>query len=152
MAVWARSSHVDQDGLRARLLSIAVFLALSGCGGGGGIDIAGGQGPDPVVIDVAIAYVKRPLPTDDQGDLDLDTDTREVITFDIGADLYLRERASPSAVERNITLDETQGLGDIRDLDVSYDGTKVIFAMRAPFGSVSSRVIGSYAAPAPTVS
>lgn len=122
---------------RARAIGSSVLLILSsvlaGCGGGGGgVDLAGGQGPDPVVVDIPIAYVKRPVPVDDQGVVE-QSDARELITFNIGADLFVRERASPSAVERNITEAETQGLGDVRDLEVSYDGSRIIFAMRAQF-------------------
>ena len=32
-----------------------------------------------------------------------------------------------------MTSEITAGLGDVRDLDVSFDGTKVLFAMRAQF-------------------
>jgi len=121
---------------RGCVLFIAVLclaVGLSGCGGGGDVDLAGGQGPDPVVLDIPIAYVKRPLTTDDQGNVDESSDVRELITFDIGADLYVRDRASPSSPEHNITVDETQGLGDIRDLEPSFDGRRILFAMRAQF-------------------
>ncbi|MDY6945340.1 MAG: hypothetical protein SXG53_06450, partial [Pseudomonadota bacterium] len=37
------------------------------------------------------------------------------------------------APEVNLTAQQTQGLGDIRDVDVNYDGTKVVFSMRARF-------------------
>ncbi len=114
------------------LVMLAFCLSACGGGGGGGVSLAEGQGPDPVVLDVPIAYVKRPLPLDDNGDL-LDSDIREVTTFDIGADLFVRDRASPSAEERNVTGEITAGLGDVRDLDVSFDGKKVTFAMRAQF-------------------
>ncbi len=117
------------------LLASAVIL-LSACGGGGGgsgVDIAQGQGPDPVVLDVPIAYVKRPLPVDDNGDVVTNSDLRELLTFEIGADLFVRDQASPSAEERNITGTITAGLGAVRDLEVSYDGTKILFAMRAQF-------------------
>jgi hypothetical protein len=121
---------------RARVIGAfapLLLFVLPGCGGsGGGVDLAGGQGPDPVVVDIPIAYVKRPVPVDDQGNVE-PSDARELITFNIGADLFVRERASPSAIERNITETETQGLGDIRDLEVSFDGTRIIFAMRAQF-------------------
>ncbi|MDH3510709.1 MAG: hypothetical protein OER85_07610 [Gammaproteobacteria bacterium] len=121
---------------RARVIGAfapLLLFVLPGCGGsGGGVDLAGGQGPDPVVVDIPIAYVKRPVPVDDQGNVE-PSDARELITFNIGADLFVRERASPSAIERNITEAETQGLGDIRDLEVSFDGTRIIFAMRAQF-------------------
>ena len=116
-----------------RALLIVGWLFLYGCGGGGdSVDVARGQGLDPVVLDVAIAYVKRPLPVDAQGNV-IPSDARELITFDIGADLFVRDLASPSATERNITENETQGLGDIRDLETAYDGSKVLFAMRAQF-------------------
>jgi hypothetical protein len=134
MAVWARGSRVSLNGSLVRPMIFVALLTLSACGGGGdgGVGIAGGQGPDPVAVYVPIAYVKRPLPTDDQGLVE-SSDARELITFDVGADLYLLERASPSAAERNITMDETQGLGDVRDLEVSYDGLRIVFAMRGPF-------------------
>ena len=45
----------------------------------------------------------------------------------------MRDRASVSAPEINLTAAETEGLGDIRDLDVNFDGTKVVFSMRAQF-------------------
>ncbi|TDJ48650.1 MAG: hypothetical protein E2O52_00120 [Gammaproteobacteria bacterium] len=117
---------------RSSALLIIIVCGITACGSGGGVDLAGGQAADPVVLDVPIAYVKRPLPLDDQGNVE-PTDARELITFEIGADLYVRERASPSAAERNITEGITAGLGDVRDLEVSYDGSRVIFAMRAQF-------------------
>ncbi len=104
---------------------------LAACGGGG-VSVGGGQGPDPVVLDIAIAYVQRPLPIDAQGQL-VAADARRLRTFDIGADLWVRDRASPSSAARNVTGAMTQGLFDIRDLEASYDGAKVIFAMRGPF-------------------
>src|SRR5262245_11231347 len=88
-----------------RLLTACAVLALSACGGGGdggGVEIGDGQEPDPVVLDVPVAYVKRPLVLDDNGDL-VQGDLRRRLTFDVGANLYVRERASPTAVETNIT-------------------------------------------------
>ncbi len=120
----------------ARLLarSIAGLLAavLAACGGGGGV--GGGQNPDPVIVDVPIAYVKRPVPVDDQGAVQ-PSDVRELRTFNLGADLYVRERAAVSAAEVNVTNRITQGGGlyDIRDLEMAWDGSKVLFAMRGPF-------------------
>lgn len=120
--------------LRLFALLIVCVCGAAACGGGsgGGVDVAEGQAADPVVLDIPIAYVKRPLPLDDQNNVE-PFDARELITFEIGADLFIRERASPSAAERNITDGITAGLGDVRDLEVSYDGTRVIFAMRAQF-------------------
>jgi hypothetical protein len=125
-------------GLRVRVvvLRLAVFPALGcllgACGGGGGVSVGAGQGPDPVVLDIPIAYVQRPLPLDDQGQL-VAADARRLRSFDIGADLVVRDRASPSAEARNVTGEMTQGLYDIRDLEASWDGTRVLFAMRGPF-------------------
>lgn len=130
MAVWA-CSRLTSSARGCVLLIVAI--CLTGCGGGGGgVDLAGGQGPDPVVLDIPVAYVKKPLATDGQGAVQ-SSDLRALITFDIGADLYIRDRASPSAPEQNITAGETQGLGDIRDLEASFDGRRILFAMRAQF-------------------
>jgi hypothetical protein len=121
----------------ARLAAVTcAALAAAACGGGGSgegrIGFGSGQDPDPVVLDFPIAYVKRPLPVDDNGD-PTDFDVREPVTFDIGADLYVRDRASPSTADVNVTGEITEGLGDVRDLEVSSDGTRVLFAMRAQF-------------------
>ncbi len=112
------------------------LLCLTACGGGGGdVSIAGGQGPDPVLVEIPIAYVKRPLPVDDQGMLMTD-DVTDLLTFDettVGAELYVLDRASPSAQEIVVTANETQGLGDVRDVSASFDGQRFLFAMRGPF-------------------
>ncbi|MEZ5566535.1 MAG: hypothetical protein R3F24_13985 [Gammaproteobacteria bacterium] len=133
--------HKTSSGARARpasklftisgLATAVMVAALTACGGGG---VGGGQSPDPAVLDVPIAYVKRPLPLDDQGMLQ-PVDLREMRTFNIGADLFVRQRAAVSAAEINVTDRITQGSGlyDIRDLEMSFDGDLVLFAMRGPF-------------------
>ncbi len=101
-------------------------LLLSACGGGGG------QGTDdPLAGDAGVAYVSRPLAFDSTGGV-IQPDIREALTFNPGADLIYRELASPSAAERNVTASFTGGLGDVKDVEVSYDGTKLLFAMHAP--------------------
>jgi len=57
-----------------------------------------------------------------------------------GGDLMLREVSSASAVEHNLTASFTQGQGDVNSLDVSYNGLKIVFAMRCP--SSNSSTIG----------
>jgi hypothetical protein len=115
---------------------------LAGCGAGGGAgssdSLGGGQDPDPVVQDFPIAYVKRPLLTDDDGNL-LTFDVREPAAFMPGAELFVRDRASPSAAERSLTAgifpDDEDGNPpqyDVRDLSSSYNGLKLVFVMRAP--------------------
>ena len=89
------------------------------------------QTPDAVVEDYAVAYVKRPVVLDNNDEIE-QPDFRDLATFSEGGDLYLKDRASPSAEERNVTFAETGGLGDVKDVEMSYDGTKLLFAMRMP--------------------
>lgn len=111
---------------------MAVLLAVvGGCKSGEGVQIGTGQDPDPVIIDFPIAYIKAPLPTDDEGEF-AQTDVRELVTFNFGADVYFRDRASPSALDVNITGGVTNGLGAVRDLEMAYDGSALLFAMRTP--------------------
>lgn len=123
-----QASHLRTLGFGLLLLAAA---GLSACGGGGGneVTLGSGQGADPVVLDFPVFYVKRPVPDP----MDPLSDARELRTFNIGADLYMRDRASPTATETNLTATETGGLGDVSDVDVSFDGKKVIFSMRAKF-------------------
>jgi len=121
-----------QSGMRMAAL-LFVSLVFSACGGQqDGVSIGSGQDPDPVVIDFPIAYIRAPIPTDDNGVFE-QQDLREQITFDFGADLFFRDRASPSAEAVNITGELTQGLAAIRDVEIAYDGSALLFAMRFPF-------------------
>lgn len=117
------------------LLMSAIAALLGGCDSGGNgtdVTVGSGQNMDPVTLDFPVFYVKRPVP--DPADDELaNADARELLRFEIGADLFMRDRASTSAPEVNLTGVQTAGLGDIRDVDVSFDGSKVIFAMRARF-------------------
>ena len=124
-------------------LSALLILLLAGCGSGSGSGssssgLGGGQSPDPVVVDFPVAYVKRPLLTDDDGNL-LTTDVRRRTDFFPGAELFIRDRASPSAAETSLTAgifpDDEDGnppLYDVKDLTVSFDGNQLAFALRAP--------------------
>jgi hypothetical protein len=120
----------------AVLLMSAIAALLSGCDSGGGtgtdVTIGSGQNMDPVTLDFPVFYVKRPVPDPEDDEL-ADADARELLRFEIGADLFMRDRASTSAREVNLTSAQTEGLGDIRDVDVNYDGSKVLFSMRAQF-------------------
>lgn len=117
----------------------ALFLAavlLSGCGAESGQNsnslLAGtGQDPDPLVEDYGIAYVRRPLELNNAGSA-VQQDIREIESFTPGGDLYYRDLASPSAPERNVTGAITQGMGDVKDVEVSYDGSRLLFALRLP--------------------
>jgi len=100
-------------------------MLLTACGGGDG------QDPDALVEDFGIAYVRRPLEVDNAG-VAVQPDIREAESFTPGGDLFYRDLASPSASERNITGAITQGMGDVKDVEVSYDGTRLLFALRQP--------------------
>jgi hypothetical protein len=123
-----------------------VFLLCSyliGCGGDQ--ILTSEQEPDPVVVDVPIAYIKRPAPLNDNLIL-VAQDLRAPNDFLPGAQLFIKPRASVSAIEQNISdraffseqeilaaSEATPLVGyDIKDLFVSYDGTRLLFAMRAP--------------------
>lgn len=121
--------HKLSQQIKMIVLSTALLAA---CGGGDGVSIGSGQDADPVVIDFPIAYIKSPIPTDANGAF-VQQDLREQITFEFGADLYYRDRASPSAADTNITESVSQGLAAIRDVEIDYDGSRLLFAMRVPF-------------------
>jgi hypothetical protein len=111
---------------------LTLLNACSSGSGGTDVTIGSGQNGDPVTEDFPVFYVKRPVP-DPEELSDAQADARRLLRFDVGADLYMRDRASPSSPEINITAAETAGLGDIRDLDVDFAGKKVLFSMRAKF-------------------
>ncbi|TDF34681.1 hypothetical protein EYS14_23285 [Alteromonadaceae bacterium M269] len=121
---------------------IASILLVASCGGDTLTQTE--QEPDPVVVDIPIVFVKRALPLDEDGNI-LSRDLTQTSDFVPGAALFMKARASASAPEINITdrafLDaelsaeeqaEMELLYDVKDLDVSPDGDRVIFAMRAP--------------------
>jgi hypothetical protein len=107
--------------------SVALAASLVACSGGG--DAKSDTSNVIVAGDVPIVYVQRAdsvrlNPTDGAG-------------FAPGGDLMLREKSSASAPEHNLTQQFTQGQGDASDPEVSYDGKKVIFAMRCPSANTS---------------
>ena len=114
------------------IATLSATAIIAACSQGDGVSIGTGQDADPVVIDYPVAYIRAPIPVDDNGDF-VQTDFREQITFDFGADLFYRDRASPSAEPINITGELTQGLAAIRDVEIAYDGSALVFAMRYPF-------------------
>ncbi len=91
--------------------------------------LAGVQTEDPGTLNFPLAYVKRPAPASTPK---ADIDVRDLITSTTGGDLYIREQASAGSPETNVTQSITKGMGDVRDLDVSTDGTKLVFSLRLP--------------------
>ena len=57
---------------------------------------------------------------------------RDLITSITGSDLYVHAQASAGGAETNVTAAITRGKGAVRDLDVSTDGTKLVFSLRLP--------------------
>lgn len=113
---------------------------LAGCGGGSESSQLGGtSSADPVVVDFPIAYVKRQVLFDDDDGGLVTSNVREPAAFYPGAELFIRDRASPSAPETSITVgifpDDMDGnppLYDVKDISASFDGMRLVFAMRAP--------------------
>ncbi len=124
--------------LRGTLVG-AMVGALVGCGGESGGVLGGGQDPDPAVQDFPLVYVKRPLLRDEDTNELLEFEVRDPTVFMPGAELFIRDRASASAVERSITAGVFPNgpmgappMYDVKDLSSSYDGRQLVFAMRAP--------------------
>ena len=76
--------------------------------------------------DVAVAYARRPV----SGAANEFGNPTNAQTFVRGGDLFIRERNSPKATLYNVTGAITRGDGDVADIEVSYDGTRMLFAMR----------------------
>ena len=131
-----RLSQAHKNGIAARRARMVAILMASifvvACSKGDGVQIGTGQTADPVIIDFPIAYIKSPLPTDDNG-IFQQQDLREQVTFEFGADLYYRDRAAVGASPVNITEDVSMGMAAIRDVEIDYDGTRLLFSMRVPF-------------------
>lgn len=119
----------DQITCRSRIVAGLLVLAstvLASCGGGDIVGGSGGEGLDPLVADFGIAYVRQPVPEMD------DADIRDPASFNPGGVLIFRDLASPGAAERDVTGALTGALGDVKDVEISYDGTRLLFALRLP--------------------
>lgn len=130
---WQRSGL---NALAWCLLALSAMM-MTGCLTG-----SSGDATDPVIGENAVVYVKRPLLFDDNNGMLIGDNLAEPSGFRPGARLFLKERASPDAVARDISSRAFSGSGflnengqlryDVKDLNVSFDGTRVVFAMRAP--------------------
>jgi hypothetical protein len=109
------------------LAAAAIAAAVSGCGSG-----SSSTDSNTVTVngDVPIAYVMRAS--------SIGANPTNGAPTAPGGDLMLREKSSPSAPEHNLTARFTQGQGDASDPEVSYDGKKIIFAMRCPTSNTST--------------
>src|SRR5204862_2315595 len=128
---WTRRA-IAPPRLAVELLTAALAASLAACSGGGSVNIANSQLSDPATVDFPIFYVKRQVPLNSNGTVVQD-DLRVLRDAAPSADLYKRATASPSATETNITARLTAGARwDVKDVDTSPDGTRVVFAMRGP--------------------
>src|SRR6204780_1794546 len=111
--------------LAAIALPLLAVLGCSSASSGHAPGVAGGQTLTPGITNFPLAYIKRPV-------LSKDIDVRDLITSITGGDLYVRDQASAAGAEVNVTGSITTGMGDVRDLDVSPDGTTIVFSLRLP--------------------
>ena len=125
--------------MRAAVLSLpaALLFACSAAPTGNAPGVAGGQSLTPGITNYPMAYIKQPvLPATasktNKSATPPDISANDLITSITGSDLYVRETASASSPEVNVTFPITGGKGAVRDLDVSPDGTKVVFSLRMP--------------------
>ena len=106
--------------------SLLVAGTLAGCGSG---TSASDSTTVTVAGDVPIAYAQR-------------SNTMMINPTNggpsaPGGDLMIRDKSSASAQEHNITAQFTQGRGDVQNPEVSYDGKKIVFAMKCPSDNTS---------------
>ena len=85
-----------------------------------------------MVLEIPVAYIRRPLP-------EQATDLRDPLQFNPGANLLVRDRASTSADEVDVTAQIATIVAaeeavasediaiDIKGLESSYDGKQLIF-------------------------
>ena len=119
--------------LAALVLPAMLIVACESGVSGHAPGLAGQQTQDPGTLNFPLAYVKRPAPAAATPNAPAaDIDARDLITSTTGGDLYIREQASAGSVETNVTGSITMGMGDVRDLDVSPDGKKLVFSLRLP--------------------
>lgn len=102
-----------------------LLVSLSGCGVAGDA----GSGVNEGIVEFPIAYVKRVVPLDDDGS-QIQPDTTDPLLSMPGGDLYIKDRSSIGADEENITRSVTNGLGDVKDINVSYDGKTIVFSLK----------------------
>jgi hypothetical protein len=118
--------------LSASLLGAAQLMGCSTNGGGGTVTIVNSQPADSQTTDFGIAYVKRTVPPAGTQD-----DLRLRRAYIPSADLYILNPSNNGGKEVNITarITATAPKGtfyDVKDVDVSSDGAKILFAMRGP--------------------
>ena len=118
--------------LVALTLPLLLVLGCSSASSGHAPGVAGGETLTPGITNYPLAYIKRPAPPGVPTMKTPDINVLDLITSTTGGDVYVRSQANAAGAEVNITSPITQGMGDVRDLDVSPDGTHLIFSLRLP--------------------
>src|ERR1700731_1954533 len=126
-----RELHHGSPKLAALVLPALIMVGCQSGLSGHAPGLAGVPSQDPGTLNFPLAYVKRPAPPSPPT-ANSDIDVRDLITSTSGGDLYIRAQASPGSVETNVTASITMGKGDVRDLDASPDGKKLVFSLRLP--------------------
>ena len=142
-----RSLEALKNNINRYVFALSISILLAACTGGtgsaGNSSVLGGDG-DPFIEDATlqgmadalgfvtpIAYIKRPLPVVEE--MDDTIDWRDLDAFEPGAALFIRAGAALSASEFNITDRQyPAGQYDVKDITVSPDGEKLLFAMHEP--------------------
>ena len=122
----------------ARLaIALGSLAVLSGC-----LSSSDSQQADPVVVENPVAYVERALLFDENTGALVEDNLADPSAFRPGARLFLKASATADAETQDIAsrafagpqfLDDNGQLRyDVKDLHVSHDGSRLLFAMRAP--------------------
>ncbi len=122
------------------LLAALTVSGLTACGDG----LSGNEenASDPVIENNPVAFIRRELVLRENSNELADVDLRRPAEFNAGAVLYLKNQAALTAPARDISSAAFSGptflnnagqlLYDVKDLEVSHDGSKLLFSMRAP--------------------
>ncbi len=106
------------------LFSFLLLMLISGCS-----ETSPGDGFNPGIEETPLVYAKRTIQIDEDDGSFIQPDIREPLESAPGGDVYLKPRFSLTVDEVNITRSITNGQGDVRDISVSHDGKKIIFAL-----------------------
>ncbi|MBK1871918.1 hypothetical protein FE848_01650 [Marinobacter sp. 1-3A] len=128
--------HKSNKTIRLLVFS-GLLAALSGC-----LPSAGSQQADPVVVENPVLFVKRPLLFDINSGALIGDNLADPSGFRPGARLFVKASASIDAPAVDVSSRAFSGsqyrddagrlLYDVKDLHVSHDGNRALFAMRAP--------------------
>ena len=105
----------------ALALPVALLFACSSAPTGNAPGVAGGQSLTPGITNYPMAYIKQPVlaPNTNKNDkaaTPTDINVEDLITSISGSDLYVRETASASSPETNVTFPITGGKGAVREI------------------------------------